>query len=399
MNVRRRFALPVLFAVGSVLVPAGPVRGHPSTQADIERRLDEIERLRAELDAKEAGVRAGISSADERREALTEELAELQSVVDEVQGRVNAAAGVLARIQARVDEATARLDRAERILEVHLEELGARAVQVYKHGPASLLDMVIGSEGLTDFMRRFAYMLRLVDADNARIAEVRRVRAAIIRERDAIAKLRDDAAGQVAVVAHERDHAAVIARRVENQRASVIGELQEGYEALGDIAEQRAQYERETAELQAESFRIAAFLKGQGGGEATVSPRGMIWPVGGPVTSGYGWRTHPIFGTRRFHAGIDIGAPSGTPVASAATGEVVFAGEKAGYGRHVIISHGGGIATLYAHLSSIGAGQGAVLARGATIGGVGCTGYCTGPHLHFEVRVNGEPDNPMRWLP
>ncbi len=401
-TVRRRFVLPLAVllsgAVVAVLVPA-PVLSHPSTQAEIEQRLEEIKRLRQELDAKEANVREGISAADARRDALTDELSELQSVVDGVQVHVDAAAAVLAGIQAKVDAKTAEVKRAERLLDAKLAELRRRAVQVYKQGPASFLDMIVGADGFGDFLRRFSYMIQLVQTDNDRIAEVRRMRVAIIRERTAIEKLRDKAAAQMAVVVHERNHAASIARSVDNERRAVVGELQGHYSELGDINEQRARYERETADLQAESYRIAAFLKGYGGGTSSVSPRGMIWPVSGPVTSGFGWRTHPIFGTRRFHAGIDIGAPSGSPVVSAGTGEVVFAGEKAGYGRHVIVSHGGGVATLYAHLSSISAGHGTVLARGGSIGAVGCTGYCTGPHLHFEVRVNGEPDNPMLWLP
>lgn len=402
-TVKHRFRLPVagLLVAGilAVLVPAAPVLSHPSTQEEIEQRLEEIKRLRQQLDAKEQDVRAGISAADRRRDVLTDELAELQAVVDEVQLRVDAAASVLGGIQARADAKTAQVKRAERLLAIYLADLRRRAVQVYKRGPASFLDMVVGAEGIGDFLRRFSYMVQLVRTDNERIADVRRMRTIIIRERTAIETLRDEAARQMAVVVHERNHAASVARSVDNERRAVVGDLQQGYAELGDINAQRERYERETAELQAESFRIAAFLKGYGGGTASVSPRGMVWPASGPVTSGFGWRTHPIFGTRRFHAGIDIGAPSGAPVVAAGTGEVVFAGEKTGYGRHVIVSHGGGVATLYAHLSSISAGHGTVLARGGTIGAIGCTGYCTGPHLHFEVRVNGEPDNPMRWLP
>jgi murein DD-endopeptidase MepM/ murein hydrolase activator NlpD len=316
-----------------------------------------------------------------------------------VQARVDQAAAVLGGIQSSLDRKSAELHKTERSLEQRMGQLRERAVEVYKRGPASLLDMVIGAEGFGEFLRRFSFMVQVVRTDNERIDEIKKMRAAIVRERDVIASLRDRAARQMTVVAHERDHAASIAKSVDAERREVAGALQGQYAQLGDVQRQKEQYERETAELQAESQRIAAFLRGETSGEATVSPRGMIWPTSGPVTSGYGWRTHPIFKTRRFHAGIDIGAPSGAPVGAAATGKVVYAGSAAGYGRHVIVSHGGGVATLYGHLSSISAGTGAVLARGGSVGRVGCTGYCTGPHLHFEVRVNGEPDNPMRWLP
>ncbi len=388
----------VVGAVLSVGMPS-PVIGHPQTQQDIAERIEEIKRLRRELDAKERNVRADITVTDHRRDALTDELAELHAITSDVQLRVDAAAAVLSGIQARLDRKSKELDRNERALQVRLDELRSRAVAVYKHGPASLMEMVVGAEGFGDFLKRFSYMVQLVRTDNDRVDEIKKMRAQILRERDAVKRLRDRAAEQMALVVHERDHAASIERSVSQERSAVMGELQGQYAQLGDIQAQRERYERETAELEAESQRIAAFLAGYGDGKATVSPRGMIWPASGPVTSGFGWRTHPIFKTRRFHAGIDIGASSGSPVGAASTGKVVFAGTANGYGRHVIVSHGGGIATLYAHLSAITAGVGTVLARGGSLGRVGCTGYCTGPHLHFEVRVKGEPDNPMRWLP
>ncbi len=400
MSRRVMLRAAVFVLVGGLMaLPAAPVLGHSQTQAEIEQRIAELKRLREQLDAREQAVREGIPAVAQRRDTLTRELEELEAITYGVQTRVDRAAAVLGGIQARVDAKNAELKKAERSIEVRLTSLRERAVQVYKHGPASLLDMVIGSEGFGEFLRRFAYMVQIVRTDNEKVAEIRRMRARIVRQRDAIAELRDRAANQMAVVVHERDHAASIERSVAAERRVVVGELQGKYALIGDIQAQKERYEQETAELQAESIRISGFLKGYGGGTATVSPRGMIWPASGPVTSGYGWRVHPIFKTRRFHAGIDIGSPSGAAVVASATGEVVYAGTANGYGRHVIVSHGGGVATLYGHLSSISSGVGAVLARGDSVGRVGCTGYCTGPHLHFEVRVNGEPDDPMRWLP
>ena len=400
MSKRVRLRAAVLLLVGGLaaVVPA-PVLGHPQTQEEIEQRIAELKRLREQLDAREQAVREDIPAVARRRDALTHELEELEAITAGVQGRVDRAAAVLGGIQSRLDAKNAELKKAEQAIEARLVSLRERAVQVYKHGPASILDMVTGAEGFAEFLRRFSFMVHIVQTDNEKVAGIRRMRAGIVRQRDAIAELRDRAAQQMAVVVHERDHAAAIERSVADERRTVLGQLQNKYAEIGDIQSQKERYEQETAELQAESLRISGFLKGYNGGKATVSPRGMIWPASGPVTSGFGWRVHPIFKTRRFHAGIDIGAPSGAPVVAAATGEVVYAGTANGYGRHVIVNHGGGVATLYAHLSSISHGVGTVLARGGSVGEVGCTGYCTGPHLHFEVRVNGEPDNPMRWLP
>jgi murein DD-endopeptidase MepM/ murein hydrolase activator NlpD len=120
----------------------------------------------------------------------------------------------------------------------------------------------------------------------------------------------------------------------------------------------------------------------------------LLQPVAGPVTSGFGWRTHPISGDRRFHPGIDIAAPTGTPVRAADGGTVISAGWQGGYGLTVVIDHGGGITTLYAHLSRLDTRVGVVVRAGEQIGAVGSTGRSTGPHLHFEVRERGIPRDP-----
>jgi murein DD-endopeptidase MepM/ murein hydrolase activator NlpD len=120
-------------------------------------------------------------------------------------------------------------------------------------------------------------------------------------------------------------------------------------------------------------------------------------PARGPLTSGFGYRTHPITGVRRLHAGVDIGAPTGTPIVAAADGRVTFAGWRGGYGKTVLIDHGN-LVTLYAHQSAVGVRAGQTVRRGETIGRVGSTGQSTGPHLHFEVRVNGRPRDPLPYL-
>lgn len=137
---------------------------------------------------------------------------------------------------------------------------------------------------------------------------------------------------------------------------------------------------------------------GIGGPAAARTGSRMLLPAAGPLTSPFGWRTHPILGTRRLHAGIDIGAPQGTPIRAAADGTVVSAGSRGGYGMTVELDHGSGLTTLYAHQSRISVVPGQRVSRGAVIGAVGSTGMSTGPHLHFEVRVNGNPRDPRAYL-
>ncbi|MDP8971232.1 MAG: M23 family metallopeptidase, partial [Actinomycetota bacterium] len=124
----------------------------------------------------------------------------------------------------------------------------------------------------------------------------------------------------------------------------------------------------------------------------------LLWPAQGPKTSDFGWRTHPLFGTRSFHAGIDIGAGHGAPIWAADAGVVVAAAARGGYGNTVVVDHGEGLSTLYAHQSRVAARPGQAVSRGQVIGYVGSSGYSTGPHLHFETREDGTPVDPMRYL-
>lgn len=398
---RRWLALCLFAALVGAGVPA-PASGQPPTQddyQDVVERLAETRRLIERAEQREAGLRRGIAATDARRDATRIELEELSAVVAQAQADLDEQAAILARIETSLDGKTEELLAALRRLQASHVELQDRAIQVYKNGPASLLGVVLGASSFGDLVGRVRLLTRIFAKDEARIAQIRDAKARIMAQRDAIDRLRREAASQVAHVRSERDQVAALQRTVNSRWSRLSADLRGQYASLEQVQRDKDRYLREQRELQAESARIASFLRARSGGTASVSPKGMMWPTSGPVTSGYGWRTHPIFGSRRFHSGIDIGAPSGRAVAAAAGGVVAFAGQKNGYGNTVIVDHGGGVATLYGHLSSIGAGTGATVGIGQTIAAVGCTGYCTGPHLHFEVRVNGDPDDPMRWLP
>jgi murein DD-endopeptidase MepM/ murein hydrolase activator NlpD len=169
-------------------------------------------------------------------------------------------------------------------------------------------------------------------------------------------------------------------------------------DALQNVKESKSEFLHEAAGLQQASASLAAQIRqaqsvsSYSAGDSTPSAAGFIWPVNGPVVSPFGWRWG------RMHEGIDIAVGYGTPIRAAASGSVVYAGWMSGYGNLVAIDHGGGISTAYGHQSSIAVGVGQVVSQGATIGYVGCTGHCFGPHLHFEVRVNGSPVDPLGYL-
>jgi murein DD-endopeptidase MepM/ murein hydrolase activator NlpD len=168
-------------------------------------------------------------------------------------------------------------------------------------------------------------------------------------------------------------------------------------DVLATLESNLATYKQLVSSYEAESARIAAELAKSRWRAGAPGAGELLWPTDGRAGSGFGYRTHPIFGSRRLHTGIDIGGPTGQPIIAAADGLVVSAGWRGGYGMAVVIDHGGGLATLYAHQSRLTVSEGTVVGAGQKIGEIGSTGQSTGPHLHFEVRVNGSPRDPMEW--
>ena len=183
-------------------------------------------------------------------------------------------------------------------------------------------------------------------------------------------------------------------------RAQARAELADQGRALDEIQTRRNEFEAQIAALQVTSDGLAVLLRDRQAGETAVAAgRGVLAPpVNGPITSGFGPRVHPIFGNVRMHTGIDFGASVGTPIRAAADGVVVIAGPYGGYGNATVIDHGNALATLYGHQSALLVATGDRVNRGQVIGLVGCTGYCTGPHLHFEVRLYGTPVDPLHYL-
>ncbi|HVE90703.1 MAG TPA: peptidoglycan DD-metalloendopeptidase family protein [Actinomycetota bacterium] len=427
------------------VAPAGVVAA-PSTQEydQVVRRLEKARALIRETEQREKGLKTGIAARQARRRAAEIEIEELTAVVESAQGKVQEAEGALSQVEVRLQARTEELERTVRELREARETLNERAVQTFKAGPASMLDTLLSARSVAELSSRMQFVSRVFRRDKTHIDTVSEAKAKIDDERTRITVLRDRLSEQAEVVQTERDEAATVRNRADSRRKVLTAELQSLGTNLKVVQKDKERYQLEQQQLESDSRDIAAFLRSRGSKKtkvpaATAAPKvpdvekpgttkepgatdkpgtkeppvadkappaasqppsatSLGWPVTGPITSGFGYRTHPIYGTKRMHTGIDIGAPTGRAIAAAGAGTVIFAGVKGGYGNAVIVDHGDGLATLYAHMSSITSSVGARVGRGATIGKVGCTGACTGPHLHFEVRVNGEPQNPTRWL-
>jgi murein DD-endopeptidase MepM/ murein hydrolase activator NlpD len=236
----------------------------------------------------------------------------------------------------------------------------------------------------------------LLSGDNRLVGGLEDARNEVQTEKDAIAAREGQVADAARVLQAKSVELAALRAAQAASRAAAVAARNEKSGVLAGVNHDLAALRRQEDELLAESAALSGVItSSSGGGGGSGS---MVWPVNGPVTSPFGWRIHPILGTRRFHTGIDIGAGYGTPIHAADGGTVIYATWMSGYGNVIIIDHGRGISSLYAHQSNLAVGSGARVARGQTIGYVGSTGFSTGPHLHFEVRVNGNPVDPMGYL-
>lgn len=375
-----------------------------------------------------AGPEDRLQTIEEKEQAAQEKLDRLNAKVDDVATDVRALDAQRAEAQAKVDASEARLAGLDRDirrehralvraqkrvaflseeLSVIRERLGQRmdvfterAVAAYKAGPSAYLDGLLGAETFNDLLDRHAYYESALNTDSEILGD--------------ITDLRDDLEGRLrtvedkqAEIAHaklslEADRAEIARLRAE--RAAALEVVQGAHEQKALLLDRyrgdQQQLERIIAQFQRESSQIESILAARAAisGPLPVGGGQLLWPANGPVVSEFGMRQHPIFGDTRMHSGIDIAAGYGAPVVASDGGEVVYVGVMSGYGNVVIIDHGGGLATTYNHLSSFAVTSGQPVTRGALIAAVGCTGYCTGPHLHFEVRVNGTAVDPMPFL-
>ena len=378
----------------------------PAAAADPNDRLEAIQERQQAIDEKLDNLNAKSNDLESRIDVLDERRAQVEAVVDELDARlaklrlrIDTVEADLAKAQARISLLTKELQGILGDLQDRTDTYAARAVSIYMAGPTAYVDSLLTSENLAELSNRYTYYRSAVDADSELIAEIEILRSETTSKRELVEE--EQARIAQAKLRLEKDRAEVA--ELHRQQSAVLAEreavLDEKEELLADVETKKSAYERVQAQLERDAAEIQALLAGSSSGGPLPTGGGQLaWPAAGSVTSGYGYRTHPIFGDRRLHTGIDIGASYGSPVIASATGVVVYAGAMSGYGNVIAIDHGGGLATTYNHLSAFYVGEGQRVSRGSRIGAVGCTGYCTGAHLHFEVRVNGSPVDPMPYL-
>ncbi len=383
--------------VAAALLAAAPAGA--DTLADKKQALDariaalagQVSRLRS----REAAVRAEIAAVGARIRLLAGQVEHASRHLASLEEELALRQRRLRRLEALVAVRSERLRLARREYATALDRLNERLVGLYETEEADAVSLLLSAASYGELLDDVDY-LRAIGNQDKRIAQEvaeRRRQAAVALARTREARVQ---AGQEArVIAVRVEQARALRRQLLASRASAEEEGARREQALRALTRAERAQLAEMEALRRVSAELAARIRAAQTAEPTVahpSAAGFTWPVSGPITSPFG----PRWG--RMHEGIDVAAPSGAPVRAAAAGRVVYAGWMGGYGNLVVLDHGGGLATAYAHLSSVSVSAGAAVVRGQVVGAGGSTGHSFGPHLHFEVRVGGAPVDPLGYL-
>ena len=396
---RRGAALPAALLALSLL--ALPAAADPSRLEKVQQKKDRAARAAAAAEAEGDRLAQRVAALDRLRDRAEAEVSALQADLDRLDQRIVEKQRQLTHAQKRMAILTQELQDILGRIGIRTDVFVERAVAAYKAGPTAYVEGVLSSGSFTDLVDRYEYYQAALDADSALLDEIEVLRNAVDMRRTEV----DQRQAEIteAKMMLQVDRAAVDA--IHEQKAAVLAErnqiVAEKENLLGEARGRQRRFEAIVAQLERDEDAIRAAIAAAGSTASGAFPTGggqLLWPAAGPTTSGYGYRTHPIFGDSRMHTGIDIGAPYGAPVIAADDGSVVFVGAMGGYGNVVVIDHGGGLSTTYNHLGSYLVSTGQSVSRGSQVATIGCSGYCTGPHLHFEVRVNGSPVDPMPYL-
>ena len=356
---------------------------------------DELEQEKAayEAEAQEAkkksdALQMRIDSVSELKKVLDEEAAVAVADYDEKQNALD-------ETVARLEENSVKLLEAQRDYEKKHRTLEKRVRDIYINGQISYIDVLFGAQDFSDFLTRMDLLKRVISQDSnlvnavldyqKEITEIKKQLEADKKIQEGLAKKAEIAKNiKLEKVAKQQ----ALIDRMNTDKEIFDRQYDEKMAASAEITKliEEKRYREQVAALQSQ------YTTG-GSGSGT-----MVWPVSGEITSPFGWRSHPIFGSQIFHSGIDIGAEYGTPIVAAQNGVVIEAGWIGGYGNTVMIDHGGGVVSLYGHNQSLAVDVGQNVTQGQVIAYCGSTGNSTGPHCHFEVRLNGEPVSPNNYL-
>ena len=368
--------LALIFAVMQIL-PA-----FANELEDKQAEYDDVQQKMQQMEIAKERARREAEAASDRMEEIVAELNRLQAEIKEIEAKRD-------KLQPLIDENQEVLAEKKAKMEGRMKIYRQRLRDIYINGQINYLDVLLGAKDFSDFSSRMYLLKKIIANDVSLLADLRKKKAELETAQE--------------VLESNMVRVKTVHSEVSSKQQLVAQKTMEREAAYNDAVAEQSRLDEEYNELMATSRRIADMIRNlESGGTISSASRGsgaFVWPIYGEITSPFGWRTHPIFGTQKFHSGLDIAADYGDPVVAANSGTVIYADWMGGYGNAVMIDHGGGLVTLYGHNSSLAVYNGQQVGKGQTIAYAGSTGYSTGPHCHFEVRIHGEVTDPMDYLP
>jgi murein DD-endopeptidase MepM/ murein hydrolase activator NlpD len=398
VDARRICLIAALLGVVVVLaVPAALGQSPTDQKAEVDRKISGLRDEIAAAKRKEGTLTSEIEAAGQRIDALGGDIGALSALIAELESDLDQHRRRLERLKERIGDQTRGIEHLQEQFMVAQARLEERLIELYQNEETDAFGIILQVESLGDLVDQLEYFESIGRQDQALTARIQRLRGELRIAREETRLTKAEVSSETKVLA--RKTAEQVAARTElvAQQNALAAARANRQSTLASVKESRHSAQEDLEAMQAQSAKLAAQIQASSGGGTGgstgdgSSSSGFIWPVNGVLTSGFGWRWG------RMHEGIDIGVGSGTPIRAVAGGTVIYAGWMGGYGNLTIIDHGNGLATAYAHQSAFAVGGGAV-SQGTVIGYVGTTGNSTGAHLHFEVRVNGSPVDPLGYL-
>jgi len=373
----------MLAVAGALIVCACAIWGGSASGQSLQQKLNSTQNKLSHTRAHAGVLTSRISHESAQLQRLTSQVADLRN-------RAAAVGAELQQKQAELESAQARLDSLKQRLREAIQILEQRLVAIYESNEPDLITVLLQARGFDDLLARTQYIQTLHNQDNDIVSRVRELRNEMQVTVNTVRTARDE-------IAARKQELDATKARLKSRTGELAAARQKQHATLQKIRDQQDDLEGDLSDI---SQKIAEQL-GAGTGALPAGPiqpgsHGLIWPVSGPITSGYGPRN--IGNGYEFHPGVDIGVPTGTPIRAAASGTVTIAAPTGGYGNYTCIDHGGGLSTCYGHQERFLVSSGQQVAQGQIIGLSDCTGYCFGPHVHFEVRINGETTDPLGYL-
>ncbi len=376
----------LLFSILGLFVLAGPIYSedlyNDQTLEDIKKEKEETQKKIEEAQKEQEAYAAQVEEVEEKLLSSLSELNDLNKSMAEAKSEID-------RINLSLSSNEIEIQKIEEQLQEKTELLNTRIAEIYKTNNRNFIDVILEAEDFIDFVSRFKLMNLLLKQDIELIQEIQDKKSALLNLNQNMLELREKQESEkqqiekLVTMSEEKN------REIEdiyNEKLDLFSQAKANKDALIAMENQ----------LSAKEAEITNILQSYDYG---VAPAGkLLWPTNGKISSGFGNRTSKSTGRVRMHSGVDIYAPLGTPVIAADSGQVLKAEYNGGYGLAILVYHGGGVATYYAHLSGINVSVGQYVQAGQIIGYVGNTGFTTGYHLHFEVRIKGVAKNPVDYI-